>query len=545
MAKRAVLSKAAGKFRVTDDGNLDRINGVSYTWPGAAPGANTFLKHTSGGNLAWEAGGSGGGDMYKSVYDTDGDNIVDKAEMVDDGMGNSSSAVEIKDAVNKRHANTNDPTAGQKAALAGTDGAPSDANRYVTNSDPRNTNARAPTAHGSAAHTGTIGTWAQIDKTTSSIADITTRSAGDLTSGTLDGDRLPTMSATKRGGVPPTGTPANKYLRDDATWQTIVPGDNISVNGVAVTDADFDDSTPAPPANAINVKWQRSTATPNDISAYTPYAAPLTVSGGNLTVVDAAAATKGVIQLAGQLGGTAASPDVRGLRETGGPTLLTLGAIADGQYLMRSGTNLIGGSPGGGGSNPPWWGVVAATFGNSDPAVVLARMLHNPLHATPTDISTSVARCSYFRPPANIAVTTIRWFGVGATSGIYRVAVYRVSDGVRMALLENLNTSAQTWGAGAFSCSLAAGVLYLVAVAVNATGTTAGIACHSGSTGRIGVIPESWPGSLDIDIATPRIDPVGYVQFAVTSGALPTTLPARVAQAAWTGGMPAFFLDSV
>jgi Major tropism determinant N-terminal domain len=42
--------------------------------------------------------------------------------------------------------------------------------------------------------------------------------AGDITSGTLDGDRLPAMSATKKGGVPATGTPAAKYLRDDGAF---------------------------------------------------------------------------------------------------------------------------------------------------------------------------------------------------------------------------------------------------------------------------------------------------------------------------------------
>lgn len=46
--------------------------------------------------------------------------------------------------------------------------------------------------------------------------------------------------------------------------------------------------------------------------------------------------------LAGQFGGTAASPDVRGIRETGGPTLLTLAAITDGQYVKRSGATLVG-----------------------------------------------------------------------------------------------------------------------------------------------------------------------------------------------------------
>lgn len=41
------------------------------------------------------------------------------------------------------------PTVNQKAALAGTDGTPSDLNRYVTNSDPRLTDARTPVAHAS------------------------------------------------------------------------------------------------------------------------------------------------------------------------------------------------------------------------------------------------------------------------------------------------------------------------------------------------------------------------------------------------------------
>ena len=44
----------------------------------------------------------------------------------------------------------------------------------------------------------------------------------------------------------------------------------------------------------------------------------------------------------GQLGGTYPNPDVRGIRETAGPTMLTLGAVADGQMLKRVGSTLIG-----------------------------------------------------------------------------------------------------------------------------------------------------------------------------------------------------------
>lgn len=47
-------------------------------------------------------------------------------------------------------AGTNDgriPSQGENDALAGTNGTPSDSNRFVTNADPRNSDARTPTAH--------------------------------------------------------------------------------------------------------------------------------------------------------------------------------------------------------------------------------------------------------------------------------------------------------------------------------------------------------------------------------------------------------------
>ncbi len=117
------------------------------------------------------AGGSG--DMAKTVYDPAAKN----AQLA---------------AVTDLHANTNDPTADQKAALAGSSGTPSVSNKFITDADTRNSNDRTPTAH---------------DHDASGIA-----------SGILDGDRLPAISATKKGGVPLTGTPSGKYLKDDATW---------------------------------------------------------------------------------------------------------------------------------------------------------------------------------------------------------------------------------------------------------------------------------------------------------------------------------------
>jgi hypothetical protein len=40
-----------------------------------------------------------------------------------------------------------------------------------------------------------------------------------------------------------------------------------------------------------------------------------------------------------------------------------------------------------------------------------------------------------------------------------------------------------------------------IAVSVDTVGTTAGMHCMSATTGRIGVLPQSWPGNLDIDLA--------------------------------------------
>jgi hypothetical protein len=48
-------------------------------------------------------------------------------------------------------------------------------------------------------------------------------------------------------------------------------GDNITINSNAATDANFNDTTPAAP-EGVNVKWQKDTSTPNNISAYVPAA---------------------------------------------------------------------------------------------------------------------------------------------------------------------------------------------------------------------------------------------------------------------------------
>ncbi len=80
------------------------------------------------------------------------------------------------------------------------------------------------------------------------------------------------------------------------------------------------------------------------------FTAPLSATdggaGGDFTVaIDVAGpSVPGVIQLAGQLGGSADAPDVRGLRATGpgSAALLTLGDVATGQVLTRVDTTVVG-----------------------------------------------------------------------------------------------------------------------------------------------------------------------------------------------------------
>lgn len=93
-----------------------------------------------------------------------------------------------------------------------------------------------------------------------------------------------------------------------------------------VTDATLDDSSASRPAQAHDLAGAEHNAD--------------TLADLNTKVSDAS-----LVALAGQIGGSSASPDIRGIRETGGPTLLTVGAIADGQGLKRSGSNLVGYEP--------------------------------------------------------------------------------------------------------------------------------------------------------------------------------------------------------
>jgi hypothetical protein len=201
-----------------------------------------------------------------------------------------------------------------------------------------------------------------------------------------------------------------------------------------------------------------------------------------------------------------------------------------------------------GGSSPNWHGVLYGAYGGCNPQdLLLAATTHGTVAATPTNIGTTVARICYFRPPANITVDKIRFFGVGVVAAIYQCAIYNGDTLARVSAQLSITTASAAWGSTGsdLNLSLTANQLYFIAVSANTTGTTAGLLCIAptvaATTGLLGVLPKSWPGSLDIDSGYMS---GGFAQFAVTAGALPDPAATIAVQAAWTGGFPMFFLDS-
>ena len=155
----------------------------------------------------------------------------------------------------------------------------------------------------------------------------------------------------------PSGATDQSIARFDGTTGKILDDSLATVNN--------DGAINIPTGQTYNINGSAHTHTQLYVSG-SPYEASLTAAatkipvssaGGKLDtwISDAASGTKGLVQLTGQLGGTAASPTVVGATVTG-PVALTWGAVADGEYVKRSGTSLIGGTGGSGGrAQTTWW----------------------------------------------------------------------------------------------------------------------------------------------------------------------------------------------
>lgn len=97
------------------DNEIAEYNGVTWDFTSPLEGMVVLVRdeidiYAYNGSNWVKPYGEGTGDMLKSVYDTDEDGIVDKAETIDDGAGNSATAVDVKDAVDKKHTHANKTT---------------------------------------------------------------------------------------------------------------------------------------------------------------------------------------------------------------------------------------------------------------------------------------------------------------------------------------------------------------------------------------------------------------------------------------------------
>lgn len=164
---------------------LARLNGAEF------PGAPHAATHSDGGadevavtNLG---GFPGGGTTFlrdDGTFAATPAGTPSATVAALDGTGSAGASTDYSRGDHK-HADANRPTDDQKAALAGTSGAPSNTNRYVTDADARNTNARTPSAH-AASHQNGGGDEINVGGLSGVLADPQTVDTD--AAGALDGD---------------------------------------------------------------------------------------------------------------------------------------------------------------------------------------------------------------------------------------------------------------------------------------------------------------------------------------------------------------------
>lgn len=141
-----------------------------------------------------------------------------------------------------------------------------------------------------------------------------------------------TIAPPKVNNASALGSTSARYAREDHTHQGVNLDENQTITGTktVVSGIIFSEITDpaAAPTDSIRLYGFDQGGT-----------TVLRGRGPSLAAAD-------VVQIGGQLGNIGPSPDVRGIRETGGPTNLTIGAIASGDLLLRSGSNVIGVSSG-------------------------------------------------------------------------------------------------------------------------------------------------------------------------------------------------------
>lgn len=149
-----------------------------------------------------------------------------------DGSGTVAHSATTGITATDHHSNANDPSSGEKAALAGTSGTPGSGNKYVTDGDARNTNARTPSSHAST-HQNSGGD--EIATATPAANAIPKAGAGGKLTNTWVPDFVASGASHASGGVPDPGASSGttKFLREDAGWQ--VPAGSYHFMHIQIT----------------------------------------------------------------------------------------------------------------------------------------------------------------------------------------------------------------------------------------------------------------------------------------------------------------------
>ena len=278
------------------------------------------------------------------------------------------------------------PTPDQKDALAGTAGAPSATNRYVTDSDPRMALVIKPPLH--AATHYKAGT-DKID--VGFLETFTAPGAGYLAAADGSGG-VAWATASTPGPHGSTHRPATGSDALPTDPGTVIQPDDAAATGTADTFSRSDHKHAIVTATPTNIvpddTAQEGTATSfarsDHVHGISGFASAQGIGGGNSE---------------GSASSFARSDHDHTIRETGDPQDLTVGAIPDNFALIRSGTSIIGVNP----HNPDRTIVVAKTLLGADAtniadAITLANAL-TPVPSATAPATIQVYPGVYSTPP--------------------------------------------------------------------------------------------------------------------------------------------------
>jgi hypothetical protein len=341
-------------------------------------------------------------------------------------------------------------------------------------------------------------------------------------SGDLSGSGTTSISGTVSGIQGKAITLATGFLKysgsawtfDSSTYLTA--NQNISLTGAVTGSGTTSIATTLTGAGLDNVFSSSGLLKRTGTATYTVDASTYLTANQNITLSGDASGS----------GTTSISVTNAGLKGVALPALST-------GYLYYSGSGWAFQTTGWTAVNPSWYGKLYATRGNCDP--VLQASHENMLGVsgpTPTAITASLARCVQFTPPADITVTNIRLFGVGATTSLYKFAIYPVGSGTtKIWDSGTVTTATNTWLnlTTGLPITLTAGTKYWWCVTAVSTGTTAGFRSEAAPLGT------NYWGASAAPIGNSSLGLPVYAQFAVSTGVFPTTLP-TIASAAYAGG---------